>query len=144
MGMGRVGEPHVSNLPPLIFLSKIFLSHMAVASIQDSVFSRLQNGRNASFGSQPDQHTFNSQLRLLLLHLLLDEDFVFEIREGLEDVGVEKRLADGVEFHLQHVEVIVKSEGEKPIGQRSPCRRIKAIGPLGGFRSEQQGTVPEA
>ena len=26
MGMGRVGEPHVSNLIAIIFLSKIFLS----------------------------------------------------------------------------------------------------------------------
>ena len=35
-------------------------------------------------------------------------------------------------------------DGEKLVGQLSPYRRIKAIDPLGGFRSEQQGTVPEA
>src|SRR5437773_6849445 len=35
-------------------------------------------------------------------------------------------------------------DGEKPVGVRSPCRRIKAIGPLGGARSEQQYMVLEA
>ena len=35
-------------------------------------------------------------------------------------------------------------DGEKPVGVRSPCRRIKAIGPLGSARSEQQDTVLEA
>ena len=35
-------------------------------------------------------------------------------------------------------------DGEKSVGGFSPCRRIKAIGPLGGARSEQQYIVLEA
>ena len=42
----------------LIFLSPILLSQMDIVSIQGPGFSGLQHGRNASFGSQPDQHDF--------------------------------------------------------------------------------------
>ena len=56
MGMGRVGEPHVSNRIAILFLSTIFLSHTAVGGIQYPWFSRLQNGGNPSFGSHPDKH----------------------------------------------------------------------------------------
>ena len=55
-GWGEEGEPHVPKLVALIFLSTIFLSYMDVVRIQGLGFSGLQNGGNASFGSQPDKH----------------------------------------------------------------------------------------
>ena len=51
-----MGEPHVPKLVALICLSSIFLSNLDVVRIQGSGFSGLQNGGNASFGSQPDKH----------------------------------------------------------------------------------------
>ena len=54
----------------------------------------------------------HSSFALLLLHLLLHDDFLFEVHERLGDVRLEKSFADHVEFHLQLIEIFVQSDRE--------------------------------
>ena len=48
--------------------------------------------------------------RLLLLHFLLHDYLVLEVHKRLENIRMEKRVADGVEAHLEPVEVFVEAD----------------------------------